>query len=97
MYNGSMNFSWNPQKAKDNLKKHKVSFEEAVTVFYDPLAKVTDDPDHSDKEDRFLLIGYSQKSHLLFVVHVYKEDDETIRIISARKATKKEKKDFEEI
>jgi uncharacterized DUF497 family protein len=97
MYNSDMNFSWDPKKAKDNLKKHKISFEEAVTVFYDPLAKVAEDPDHSQNEDRYLLIGYSQKSHLLFVVHVYKEDDESVRIISARKATKNEKKDFEEL
>ena len=97
MYNDHMNFSWDPRKAKENLKKHKISFEEAVTVFYDPLAKVAEDPDHSQNEDRYLLIGYSQKSHLLFVVHVYKEDDESVRIISARKATKNEKKDFEEL
>lgn len=97
MYNFKMEFTWNPKKAKDNLKKHKVSFEEAVSVFYDSMAKLSDDPDHSDIENRFILIGMSQKSHLLFVVHAYIEDSDTIRIISARKATKKEKKDFQEL
>lgn len=92
-----MDFSWDPEKAEANLKKHKVSFEEAVTAFYDPLAKIADDPDHSEEEDRYILIGYSQKSSLLFVVHVYKESTDLIRIISARKATKKEKKTFEEL
>jgi hypothetical protein len=61
------------------------------------LAKSAQDPDHSDQEDRFILIGHSQKNNLLFMVHVYKENSETIRIISARKATKKEKRDFEEL
>lgn len=92
-----MDFSWDPKKAKANFKKHGVSFEEAATVFYDPMAKAGPDPDHSDQEDRFILIGHSQKNNLLFVVHVYKETSETIRIISARKATKKEKRDFEEL
>lgn len=92
-----MDFSWDAKKAKANIEKHGVSFEEAVTVFYDPLAKSAQDPDHSDQEDRFILIGHIQKNNLLFVVHVYKENSETIRIISARKATKKEKRDFEEL
>ncbi len=92
-----MKFTWDPKKASENIKKHKVSFDEAVTVFYDPLAKITDDPDHSNDEERFLMIGHSSKQHLLMVIHVYREENETIRIISARKATKKEKKDFEEI
>jgi uncharacterized DUF497 family protein len=92
-----MKFIWDPKKASENIKKHKVSFDEAVTVFYDPLAKITDDPDHSNDEERFLMIGHSSKQHLLMVIHVYREENETIRIISARKATKKEKKDFEEI
>ncbi len=92
-----MKFTWDPDKAKNNLKKHKVSFDEAVSVFHDPMAKITDDPDHSTDENRFLLIGHSRKENLLMVIHVYKEEAETIRIISARKATKKEKRDFEEI
>jgi uncharacterized DUF497 family protein len=92
-----MKFTWDPKKASENVKKHKVSFDEAVSVFHDPLAKITDDPDHSNDEERFLMIGHSSKDNLLMVVHVYKEKIETIRIISARKATKKEKKDFEEL
>ena len=92
-----MKFSWNPQKAKTNLRKHKVSFEEAVTVFYDPLAKITTDPDHSDHEERLILLGHSRHQKLLFVVHVLLESSETIRIISARKATLRERREFEKI
>ena len=92
-----MEFIWDPKKADVNLKKHKVSFEEAVTVFYDPLAQTAHDPDHSDDEERFIIIGHSTKNHLLFVIHIYKEDAKTIRLISARKATKKEQRDFKEL
>ena len=92
-----MEFIWDSEKAKSNLKKHKISFEEAVTVFYDPLARITDDPDHSTEEERLIIIGYSQKSNLLFVVHVYKESEQIIRIISARKASLRERSDFENI
>ena len=96
MYDSQVDFVWDSKKAKSNFEKHGVSFEEAVTVFYDPLAKVASDPDHSDEEDRFILIGHSQRNHLLFVVHVYRSDKDTVRIISARKATKRENKDFRE-
>ena len=89
-----MKFNWNPSKSVQNVKKHGVTFEEAMTVFFDPLAKIASDPDHSDIENRMILIGYSKKQNLLFIVHIYKEDKDTIRIISARKATKKEKNDF---
>ena len=92
-----MDFKWDVSKSKSNKQKHGVSFEEASTVFYDPLAKLGHDPDHSDQEDRFILIGHSKSNNLLFVVHVYKESPGLIRIISARKATKKEKSDFENI
>ncbi len=92
-----MNFIWDDSKAAINWKKHKVRFEEAKTVFYDPLAKITEDPDHSDSENRSILFGHSQKSRLLFVVHIYFDEEDTVRIISARKATKREKKDFEEL
>lgn len=68
-----MNFSWDPKKALANRKKHKVSFEEAITVFYDPLAKFSNDPDHSDEEERLIMIGHSKLRNLLFVVHVYRE------------------------
>lgn len=91
-----MKFSWDNRKAELNYKKHKVSFEEASTVFFDSFAKLAYDPDHSRSESRMILIGYSQKSNLLFVVHVCKEK-ETIRIISARKATRREKKDYQEL
>ena len=74
-----MEFIWDSEKAKSNLKKHKISFEEAVTVFYDPLARITDDPDHSIEEERLIIIGYSQKSNLLFVVHVYKESELSVQ------------------
>lgn len=96
-YNKEVNFTWDPKKAKSNLQKHKVGFDEAVTVFYDPLAKVGHDPDHSGDEDRYILIGHSQKNQLLFVVHIYRDGANTIRIISARKATKRETKEFEEL
>ena len=92
-----MNFDWDPKKERKNIQKHGVSFREAVTVFYDPLAKFTTDPDHSAQENRYILIGHSQKSRLLFVVHVYRPKSDTVRIISARKATKKETRDFEEL
>jgi uncharacterized DUF497 family protein len=92
-----MKFTWDPKKALANLKKHKISFEEAVSVFYDPLAKITPDPDHSQAEDRLILIGHSAKHRLIFVVHVFKEPENTIRIISARLATKRERLDFENL
>lgn len=97
MYNGNMKFVWDDKKAELNLRKHKVSFEEASTVFFDPLAKLAFDPDHSKNENRMILIGHSQRSNLLFVVHVCKDDGETIRLISARKATKNEKRDYEQL
>ena len=97
MYNTSMKFSWDDKKAELNLRKHKVSFKEASTVFSDPLAKLAFDPDHSKTENRMILIGHSQRSNLLFVVHVCKDEGETIRVISARRATKNEKKDYEQL
>ena len=92
-----MKFDWDPKKAEFNLKKHKVSFEEAMTVFFDDLAKITFDPDHSEDEHRQILIGHSHNRRLLFVIHVSIEERNTIRIISARKATKRERKDFENL
>jgi len=81
-------FEWDPAKNDTNIKKHKISFEEAKTAFYDPKARVIDDPDHSVTEDRFILLGLSQNLNLLIVCHCYRSQDEIIRIISARKATK---------
>lgn len=90
-----MKFDWDKRKAYQNLKKHKVSFEEASTVFFDESAKITYDPDHSEDEHRQILIGHSYNMKLLFVVHIAHEEKNVIRIISARKATKKERHDFE--
>lgn len=92
-----MKFEWDPKKAEINIRKHKVSFEEAMTVFFDELAKITFDPDHSQNEHRQILIGHSQNRRLLFVIHVSIEEKNIIRIISARKATKRERKDFENL
>lgn len=89
-----MFFVWDETKSKSNKKKHGVSFEEAETVFYDESARLIADPDHSADEDRFLLMGMSAKLRILVVVHIYKDDDELIRIISARKATKNEVKKY---
>lgn len=90
-----MVFEWNEDKAKKNIEKHGVSFEEAVTVFEDYNALLRDDPDHSDDEDRFILMGLSEKLSLLVVCHCVRKED-VIRIISARKATKREKSQYEE-
>jgi uncharacterized DUF497 family protein len=89
-----MKFEWDREKAKRNLKKHKVSFEEAVTVFYDPLSATFDDPDHSINEQRLITIGYSSRNHLLVISHT--ERDDVLRIISARLATVHERKKHEE-
>lgn len=85
-----MKFEWDREKAKNNISKHKVSFDEAITVFYDPLSATFDDPDHSADEHRFITIGYSSFNRLLVVS--YTERRKTIRIISARKATTHERK-----
>lgn len=86
----AISFDWDPKKASSNLTKHGISFEEAKTAFWDPNARVIHDPDHSESEDRFILLGMSQNMNILIVCHCYKEQDELIRIISARKATKAE-------
>ena len=86
-------FEWEPQKAKSNIKKHGVSFEEASTAFQDTLSLAIDDPLHSIDEERVVLIGMSNKNRLLVVVHTERGDN--IRIISARKATKEERKNYE--
>ena len=87
-------FEWDEEKAATNLKKHKVSFEEAKTVFYDPDALLISDPEHSAEEDRFIIMGISNKSKLLVVCHCYRENEEVIRIISARKADDLEIKQY---
>ena len=86
-------FEWDEKKANRNVNKHGVSFEEAATVFADPLSITIFDPLHSKEEDRFVTLGMSNKNRLLVVVHT--DRDDKIRIISARKATKKERKQYE--
>ena len=85
-----IHFEWDDFKNRINIRKHGVSFEEASSVFYDTNAILFDDPSHSAKESRFLILGISRKAHICIVSHCYRGEDEIIRIISARKATKKE-------
>jgi len=92
----TINFTWDNTKAKSNIEKHTISFEEAKTVFDDANARLIYDPDHSEDEDRFILLGMSHKSKILTVVHCYRDDENNIRIISARKSTKKETKQYRE-
>jgi uncharacterized DUF497 family protein len=87
-------FRWDPKKDALNQVKHGVSFEEAKSVFYDENARLIDDPDHSKEEDRFILLGFSSSLRLLVVCHCYREKESVIRIISARKATKSEAKNY---
>lgn len=87
-------FEWDPKKAADNLRKHSVSFEDAQTVFSDENALLIDDPDHSEDEDRFVLLGLSQSMRLLVVVHCYRAEGKVIRIISARKAEARERSSY---
>lgn len=86
-------FEWDDEKAKSNLKKHSVSFEEGATIFNDPRIATISDPDHSEDEERFISIGISVIRRLLTVIHTYRTT--RIRLISARKATKAEKKNYE--
>jgi len=88
-----LTFEWDPQKEKSNLEKHGVSFLEAASAFRDLLSITIDDPLHSNHEERVVLVGRSHKERLVVVVHTERGDN--IRIISARKATKKERKDYE--
>lgn len=88
-------FTWEKNKAEANAKKHRVSFDEAKTVFYDPNARMIFDPDHSEKEDRFILIGFSSFFRILVVSHCHREEDTVIRIISARKANNNEQRQYE--
>ena len=85
-------FSWNTGKARQNIIKHKVSFEEASTVFYDENAIEFFDPEHSETEERFLMLGISWRLRVLVVSYCLRQEDMIIRIISARKASKKEEK-----
>jgi uncharacterized DUF497 family protein len=89
-----LRFEWDKKKEKVNVKKHGVSFEEARTVFYDESAIQFYDPDQSDDEDRFILLGLSLKPQVLVVCHCFRESETLVRIISARKADKDEEKDY---
>jgi uncharacterized DUF497 family protein len=88
-----MQFEWDPEKAKQNYRKHRVSFEEAVTAFYDPLAATFEDPDHSIEERRLITVGFSSRGRLLVISHT--ERGKAMRIISARLATAPERKKHE--
>lgn len=88
----SLRFEWDPRKAAANRRKHKVSFDEARSVFFDERARLIDDPDHSEDEERFVLLGLSSSLRLLVVCHCYRGDGGVIRIISARRATARESK-----
>ena len=90
-------FSWNETKSENNAKKHGVTFDEAKSVFLDDYARVIPDPDHSDDEDRFIILGLSSAFRVLVVCHCYREDDHNIRIISARKANNSEKKQYRDM
>ena len=90
----SLRFEWDPEKNEINKRKHQVSFEEAQTVFYDEEAKVIDDPEHSADEERFIILGFSKRANLLVVCHCYRASETVIRIISARKATKTEMRQY---
>jgi uncharacterized DUF497 family protein len=86
--------SWDQEKARENLRQHGVSFEEASAVFADENGRVKHDPEHSVQEDRFLLLGFSARGRVLVVCHAYRRKDEVIRIISARRATRNERRQY---
>jgi uncharacterized DUF497 family protein len=89
-----LRFEWDPRKARDNVAKHGVTFQEALTVFADEAALLIPDPDHSEDEKRFVLLGVSARLRTLVVVHCDREGMNVIRIISARKATRTERRDY---
>ena len=89
-----MQFEWDAEKAASNLKKHGVSFQEAATAFGDPFSATIADPDHSEDEDRYVLLGQTYQGRLVVVVHTDRE--ETVRIISARLASRRERKSYEQ-
>ena len=90
----TLRFEWDVRKANANAKKHGVTFEEAKSVFIDERAKLIDDPDHSEEEDRFVLLGFSSALRLLLVCHCYRLEGNVIRIISARKANGRESNSY---
>lgn len=90
----NLTFEWDEKKAAENLRKHQISFREGATIFNDPLIATMLDPDHSEAEDRYLSLGHSSQGHLLVVSYTQRQDN--IRLISCRKATRKERKKYEE-
>jgi uncharacterized protein len=95
MFNDELSFEWDERKNRANERKHKVSFREAQSVFLDEEALLKDDPDHSKGEDRFILLGLSSALRTLVVCHCYRQSDSVIRIISARKATRTERVEYQ--
>ncbi len=91
-----LRFEWDERKARDNLKKHGIAFQEAKSAFLDENARVISDPEHSDDEDRFVLLGLSVTLRLLVVVHCYRKKEQLIRINSARKADRSERRQYSE-
>ena len=83
---GNIEFAWDRRKAQANLAKHGVTFEEAQTAFLDECGRLIDDPDHSEDEERFVLLGYSVQARCLIVSHCYRQSGSVIRLISARRA-----------
>lgn len=90
----ALSFEWDPRKAASNLAKHAVSFEEAATVFGDPLGRISSDPRHSTDEERFVILGVSRLRRVLIVMFV--DRGEAVRIVSARRATPRERRNYEE-
>ena len=90
----TLRFEWDDRKAAADLRKHGVGFDEAKSIFVDENAKLIDDPDHSEVEDRFVILGLSSALRLLLVCHCYRSDGNVIRVISARKASAKESKSY---
>jgi uncharacterized protein len=93
-YNGNVVFKWDPRKASANLTKHRIDFHEAATVLDDPLSTTFPDLDHSSSEQRFVTVGMSSRERVLVVVHA--DEGSTVRIISARRATRHEQEFYEE-
>ena len=92
----SLKFEWDSAKSLSNIKKHGISFKEAKTVFDDDFARLVPDPNHSQNEERFILLGMSYMLKILTVVHCYRDNDGVIRIISARASTKNEERQYRE-
>lgn len=90
-----LRFEWDPAKDAANRRKHGVSFEEALAAFYDEFARIIYDPDHSTEEERFVLLGVTIKLRLLVVCHCYRQDNQVIRLFSARKANREEVEEYE--